>query len=192
MIVSHGAVVWITGLPASGKSSLADRVRERCRLPCVVLDSDQLRDALDDNDYQPAGRRRFYQRVGELAALLARQGLIVVVAATASRRAYREDARTRAPRFVEVWVDTPLATCIARDPKGLYAAARSGRTTTLPGLGEPYEVPPAPDVIAHGGHDDRAVEVILGLVSGASPSARHTAGTPARAPRARSRARGSL
>jgi adenylylsulfate kinase len=147
-----GAVVWITGLPASGKSTLAARVRAHLG-PVVVLDGDEVREALAAGGFDRGGRDAFYATLGRLAALLAHQGHVVVVPATAPRRAHRDAARELAPRFVEVYVQTPLEVCAARDPKGLYAAARAGRAPALPGVGEPYEPPVDPDVIAGDDHD---------------------------------------
>lgn len=162
-----GAVVWFTGLPASGKSTLARRVHAQLAeagRPAVVLDSDELREALAATSYAADGRDAFYRTVAALAALLARQGLVVLVAATATRRATRDHARAAlvgiAP-FVEVWVQTPLAVCAARDPKQLYARAAHGELGELPGVGVAYEPPLAAEVRADGGHDDAAVRATL-------------------------------
>ena len=166
--MSDGAVVWFTGLPASGKSALAKAVAERLRgrgTPAVVLDSDELRNALAPTaGYSPEGRDAFYQTMARLAALLAGEGLVVLVAATANLRAYRERARALAPRYVEVFVDVSVEECARRDPKGLYAAASAGKIRDLPGVGAPYERPESPDVVATGGRDEEAVERIVELV----------------------------
>jgi adenylylsulfate kinase len=163
--VSAGAVVWLTGLPASGKSTLAERIRERLLelgVAAVLLDSDALRPVLaPDLDYRSAGRDEFYRRLAELAAVIARQDVVVVVAATAPSRAQRARARALAPRFVEVFLDVPLDECAARDPKGLYARAKSGDAPDLPGAGAPYEPPPDPDVVAAGGQDDDAIDAVI-------------------------------
>jgi len=165
-----GAIVWFTGLPASGKTTLARRVQAQLaagRRAAVVLDSDELRDVLGTHAYAPAGRAAFYRALAELAALLARQGIVVLVAATAPRREDREHARVAmadqvaGDRFLEVWVATPLDACEARDPKGLYAAARRGEASQLPGVGVAYEAPEAPEVTADGGQDDVAVAAIV-------------------------------
>lgn len=163
-----GTVVWITGLPSSGKSTLAARVVERLRadgMAAALLDGDQVRGALDPRPgYDPESRSRYYGTLARLAALLARQGLVAVVAATAHRRAFRARARAVAPRFIEVFVDVPLEVCAARDTKGLFAAARRGTVTELPGVGSGFEPPLAPDVVADGGEDATAPAVVAALV----------------------------
>jgi adenylylsulfate kinase len=161
-----GAIVWFTGLPASGKSTLARRVHAHFAAigrSNVLLDGDELRDILGAHAYGPEERDRFYGSLAALAGLLANQGLVVLVAATAPRRRDRDRARAAlGPEgsFVEVWVKTPLETCEARDPKGLYAAARRGDAGDLPGIGVAYEPPLAPEVLAEGGLDDTAVAAI--------------------------------
>lgn len=164
-----GAVVWLTGLPASGKSTLAARLRERLEAlgrAAVVLDGDEVRQALWPRPgYSEEERDAFYRTLGGLAALLARQGLMVLVAATAPRRAHREAARALWPRFVEVFVDVPAEECARRDPKGLWARARAGEAPTLPGAGAIYEPPEAPEVRAAGGEDAAAVEAVLRRVA---------------------------
>src|SRR5690606_15184445 len=98
--------------------------------------------------------------LGGVAALLGRQELVVLVAATAHRRAHREHARS-APRYFEVLVDTPADECARRDAKGLYAAARRGEIVGLPGQDAPFEPPVAPLVVARGGHDEVAIEALV-------------------------------
>jgi adenylylsulfate kinase len=163
----QGIVVWFTGLPGSGKSTLAARVCERLsrRHSCVVLDSDAIRRDTHSTGYEPADRDAFYRHLATMAASSADQGFIVLVAATANLRAHRDLARACAPRFLEVWVRTPLAACEARDTKGLYAQARAGHAPELPGIGAPYEPPLAADVVAEGGFDDAAAAEIERLVS---------------------------
>jgi adenylylsulfate kinase len=153
-----GVVVWFTGLPASGKTTLARMLCAQLRRPCVLLDSDELRDVLDAGSYAVADRDAFYNRLGRLAAMLAGQGHVVLVAATASRRAHRDAARARTPRFIEVWLRTPLAICEQHDRKGLYARARAGDAPHLPGIGEPYEPPLHPEVTADHGRDQDALD----------------------------------
>ena len=160
-----GAVVWLTGLPASGKSSLAARLAGRLRevrRAAIVLDGDEVRAAMVPRPgYDEASRDGFYRTLIQLAALAARQGLIVLVPATAHRRAWRARARELAPRFVEVHVATPLDECRRRDPRGVYARADGG---AVPGLGVPYEPPRAPEVIAPSGDDPVAADRVLALL----------------------------
>ena len=162
MIAGPGVVVWLTGLPQSGKSTLARRVRDRIapRRSCVLLDSDDVRAAIGLARYGAGDRDAFYRMLAGLAGLLAREGHVVLVAATAPRRAYRAAARAAAPDYAEVWVRTPLAECEARDQKGLYARARRGDAPDLPGMGAVYEPPEAPDLVADGGHDEAAAAAI--------------------------------
>ena len=160
-----GVVVWLTGLPRSGKSMLADAVRARLvaggRRP-VVLDSDVVRAALLPRPgYDDEARDAFYTTLAQLAAMLAHQGHVVLVPATAHKRAYREAARELAPAFVEVHVATPLAECKAHDRAGLYA---STARAALPGVGVAYEAPTAPEVVATGGEDARALAAIVARI----------------------------
>ncbi len=163
-----GVVVWFTGLPSSGKSTLAREVQKRLRERGVVaclLDSDALRPILAAHlDYGPASRNSFYEGLAGLAATLAEQGLVVLVAATAHRRDYRRHARALAPRFVEVWVTTGIDECRRRDDKGLYAAALD-QPNELPGVGVPYEPPEHPELAAAGGHGTWAVGELLAWLS---------------------------
>jgi adenylylsulfate kinase len=160
-----GAVVWITGLPSSGKSTLAERVRRRlieAGIASCTLDGDAVRAALVPSPgYTPEARDAFYATLAGLAALLAGQRLVVIVPATAHRAAYRAEARRVAPRFVEVYVATGPEECQRRDAKGLYAATGAGLAAGLPGADLAYEPPDAPDVVASGGEDDEAAGRIL-------------------------------
>jgi adenylylsulfate kinase len=164
-----GAVVWITGLPGSGKSSLAEAAAEALGAKGVavcILDSDRVREALSPTPaYSDEGRAHFYRTMAGLAALIASQGIVAIVAATAHRAIYRDRARTRSPRFIEAYVDTPVEECARRDPKGLYAQARAGEITGLPGIDAPYEPPARPHVVAHGGRDEEAARRLAEIVA---------------------------
>ncbi len=167
--MSAAPVVWVTGLPGAGKSTFGSRLVEALRArstPCALLDGDEVRAALG----RPAGagaaeRDAFYAALAGLAALLARQGLTAVVAATAHRAAYRDHARAISPRFLEVHVATPLDACQRRDPRGLYRRARAGAAREVPGMDATYEAPAAPDVVAAGGEDDAALARTVTLVA---------------------------
>lgn len=148
--IHPGFAVWFTGLPASGKSTVARSLNDLLQennLPAQLLDSDELRGKLTpEPTYSAKERDWFYEMVIFLAGLLTDNGVNVLVAATASRRAYREKARSRLERFAEVYVECPLDICRARDSKGLYTKAEKGEISTLPGIGTPYECPESPDV----------------------------------------------
>jgi len=164
-----GPVAWLTGLPASGKTTLGRRLVRRLRaagVAALLLDSDEVRAALD----RPAGRGpderdAFYRALARLAGLLSGQGLTVVVAATAGRRLHRARARACCPRFVEVHVATGAAECARRDPKRLWAGARTGQVRGLPGAGAAYEPPLRPEVTARGGLDRRALDALVALLA---------------------------
>jgi adenylylsulfate kinase len=146
--------VWITGLPASGKSSIARALKAQLAnrgMHVAVLESDALRKVfVSDRPYSPEGRDAFYNQVLFVGSLLVEHGVPVIFDATANRRAYRERARSGIARFVEVYVDVPLEVCIARDPKGIYRGGLEGKTTGVPGLQEPYEPPASPELVVHG------------------------------------------
>lgn len=151
MSITHGWALWLTGLPGSGKTTLAYTLRRRLEqagIATALLDSDELRPILAPGaGYGEVERTDFYERLTKLAGLLTRDGINVVIAATANRRAYREHAAKLLAPFAEVWVRCPAEVCLARDPKGLYAAAAVGMVTQLPGLNVAYEPPDDPAVI---------------------------------------------
>ncbi len=163
-----GAIVWLTGLPSAGKSTLAVRVHHlllAAARPALLLDGDEVRAALSPPPgHDPAARDAFYATLGQLALLAARQGLIVLVAATAHRRVFRARVRTRAAsegaRFIEVHVATPAEVAASRDPKGLWAAARAGQAPDFPDASQ-YEPPLAAEITATGGEDPAAEAAIL-------------------------------
>jgi bifunctional enzyme CysN/CysC len=148
----EGWIVWLTGLSSSGKSTIAaDLERELFllgRQVCVV-DGDNLRHGLcSDLGFAEADRIENVRRAGELAALVADAGLIVITALISPYRAGRAAARASAPggRFLEVYVNAPIEVCEARDTKGLYAKARAGRLPGFTGISSPYEPPLTPEI----------------------------------------------
>ena len=168
--MTAGVVVWITGLPSAGKSTFAQAVlgalREQKVLACT-LDGDEVRASLAPPiGYSATERANFYETLARLAVLLAKQGLVVLVPATAHLRSFRERAGRLAPAFLEVFVDTPVDECQRRDTKGLYARSRAGDAQSVPGAAEPYERPAQPAVVAHGGQDRAALEALLAQLLG--------------------------
>src|SRR4051794_39496473 len=149
-----GATVWLTGLPASGKSTLASAVESqllRSGRAAYVLDGDNLRHGLNgDLGFSAEDRAENVRRTAEVAALIADAGVVCLAALVSPYAADREAARAAHERrglaFLEVHVATSLAECEARDPKGLYARARAGELTGLTGVDAPYEPPEAPDL----------------------------------------------
>lgn len=168
----EGCTVLFTGLSGSGKSTLAYRVEkaliERGRL-AYVLDGDNLRLGLNsDLGFSPEDRAENVRRVTEVAALVAEAGLIALVPLIAPYAADRAAARARhldrGIRFYEVFVDTPLEVCEARDPKGLYAKARVGEIKEMTGVDAPYERPESPDFQISGIGSSSGVDRILRLL----------------------------
>jgi bifunctional enzyme CysN/CysC len=150
-----GAVVWLTGLSGSGKSTVAVEV-ERALVAtgraAYLLDGDNIRHGLNgDLGFSAADRTENVRRVGEVAALFADAGVVAVVPLISPFRAGRDAARARAAeagvRFAEVHVDTPLELCEQRDPKGLYARARAGELKGMTGIDDPYEPPLSPELV---------------------------------------------
>jgi bifunctional enzyme CysN/CysC len=156
----EGVTVWFTGLSGSGKSTVAVEVERRLvesGRAAYLLDGDNLRHGLNaDLGFGAEDRAENVRRVGEVARLFTDAGLVAVVSLVSPYRADRDRVRaaheTAGLRFVEVFVDTPLEVCEARDPKGLYAKARAGELTGFTGVDDPYEAPDTPDLVLRPGH----------------------------------------
>lgn len=149
--------VWITGLPASGKSTISRALARQLAargIKAALLESDELRPIFTPRlTYSEEERDMFYGTLAFVGRLLVEHGVPVIFDATANLRRYRDHARATIPRFLEVFVDCSLETCVARDPKALYRHAREGGTATLPGAGAGYEPPLHPEVIIRGDDD---------------------------------------
>ena len=160
----RGAVMWLTGLPASGKSSLSMALEQALTAlgySCYVLDGDNLRKGLNANlGFSPADRSENIRRVGEVAALFADAGLICITAFISPYRADRARARQSCGEaFHEIHISADLATCESRDPKGLYKKARSGELLEFTGVSAPYEIPEQPQLVIDTAHEGIAASV---------------------------------
>ncbi len=170
-------VLWFTGLSGSGKSTIANLVEKKLHAlgkHSFLLDGDNIRHGLNrDLDFSDAGRIENIRRIGEVARLMADAGLIVLTAFISPFRAERAMVRSRLPEgeFVEIFVDTPLATAEARDPKGLYAKARAGEIRDFTGISSPYEAPERPEIRIDTTREtpeaaaERIVEYVVGVWS---------------------------
>ena len=175
-----GCVVWFTGLSGSGKSTIAnllDHQLHNLGIHTFLLDGDNVRHGLNATpsslaeQYGQAFGERFglgfseedrqenIRRIGEVAALFAEAGIVVLTAFVSPYRADRDAVRGQlaAGDFIEVFVDTPLDICEQRDPKGLYRKARAGEIQGMTGIDDPYEPPPKPELVLKSGEDSAEV-----------------------------------
>jgi len=147
----EGFAVWLTGMSGAGKSTLADRLVARLReggAKVEILDGDIVRTNLSQGlGFSREDRDTNIRRIGFVAELLARNGVIVVVAAISPYRNAREAVKSRIGRFVEVFVECPIDVLTARDTKGLYKRALAGEIENFTGISDPYEPPVTPTVL---------------------------------------------
>jgi adenylylsulfate kinase len=146
-----GFTLWLTGLSGSGKTTISQAVAgelKRLGHSVEILDGDSIRQQLSgDLGFSPADRDINIRRIGFVASLLTRNGVIVIVAAIAPYRNTRDEMRLQIGNFIEVFVNSSLEVCEKRDPKGLYAKARAGLIKNFTGLDDPYEPPLNPEVL---------------------------------------------
>lgn len=148
----QGAVLWFTGLSGSGKSTVAGALEQALHqlgVSTYLLDGDNVRHGLcRDLGFSDADRKENIRRVGEVAKLMVDAGLIVLSAFISPHREERQMVRDMVGegRFIEIFVDTPLAICEARDPKGLYKKARAGELRNFTGIDAVYEAPERPEI----------------------------------------------
>jgi bifunctional enzyme CysN/CysC len=148
----RGAVIWFTGLSGAGKSTLAMEVERRLFLQgyqVYVLDGDNVRRGLNaDLGFAPTDRVENIRRIGEMAALFADAGMIVITSFISPYIADRDRARQAAKgAFHEIYIKADVATCETRDTKGLYKRARAGDLADFTGISAPYEEPPSPELV---------------------------------------------
>ncbi|GAB4276556.1 MAG: adenylyl-sulfate kinase [Coriobacteriia bacterium] len=147
-----GVVVWMTGLSGAGKTTISTRLREilveEYGRRVEVMDGDEIRKGLSaDLGFSKEDRSTHAQRVQFVSKLLSRNGVIVLVALISPYAEFRQRVREDIEDFIEVFVDTPLETCIERDPKGLYKKALAGEIKDMTGLDDPYEPPTDPELV---------------------------------------------
>ncbi len=162
----QGFTLWLTGMSGAGKSTVSDMLMDRFRAAGAkveLLDGDVVRTNLSQGlGFSREDRDTNVRRIGFVAELLSRNGVIAVVAAISPYRATREEVKAKIASFVEVFVDCPLEVLAARDVKGLYKKALAGEVGNFTGISDPYEPPQNPDVVVRS--DRETVEVSVDRV----------------------------
>jgi adenylyl-sulfate kinase len=158
--MTNAWTIWFTGLSGSGKSTLASALAAHLRdlqLPHQLIDGDEIRRELcRDLGFSKHDRDENIRRIGYVAGLLNRHGVISIVAAISPYRDARDEVRAKIPRFFEVHVDCPMDVLIQRDVKGLYHRALAGELEHFTGISDPYEPPLAPDAYVNSGAQSEA------------------------------------
>ena len=162
-----GAVIWFTGVAASGKSTIATEVEQKLRdmgLRVENLDADEVRQAISPNlGFSPEARDENTRRLAWMCKILSRNGVFTLVAAESPMRFMRDRAREWSPKFVEVWATAPLEVLKERDPKGLYARGERGEISDIAGWHLPYEEPLNAEVVCrtHEASIDECVDRVM-------------------------------
>jgi adenylylsulfate kinase len=158
-----GVVVWFTGFSGAGKSTIAEALTDKLKsegYPLEVLDGDEIRENLTkDLGFSKEDRDTNIRRIGFVAKLLARNGVIVLVPVISPYRAIREEIRASIDDFLEVFVNAPISVCEERDVKGLYKQVRAGKIKQFTGIDDPYEPPTNPEVECRTDLEDLAESV---------------------------------
>lgn len=172
LLAQKGVLIWLTGLPSSGKSTVAFTVEhtlvERGRM-AYVLDGDNIRHGLNKNlGFSAEDRAENIRRIGEVGKLFADAGVITLSSFVSPYRADRDGVRELMDDgdFIEVFIDTPLEVCETRDPKGLYKKARTGEIPNFTGISDPYEPPENPELVIYtvDSTPQRATQQIIALL----------------------------
>ncbi len=161
------AVIWLTGLPCAGKSSLAQELWRRLALhgsQVEYLDGDLIREKLPGIGFAREERESYLRHVGFTCSVLEKNGITVIASFVSPYRSARDFARTLCRNFVEVYVSTPLEECERRDSKGMYAKARRGELPNFTGVDDPYEAPLAAEITLDTTH--APVEECAGKIMG--------------------------
>jgi adenylylsulfate kinase len=155
--MQKGLVIWLTGLPSAGKTTLAQALQTSLRnrgLRVEVLDGDEIRKNLSsDLGFSESDRGTQAKRVTYISKLLMRNGVIVIVSLVSPLRAHRDRARRSLERFIEIWARCSIGTCIKRDSKGLYGRALRGEITNMTGVQQRFEEPLDSDIIVDTEHE---------------------------------------
>lgn len=141
--------VWFTGLPCSGKTTIAREVMKRLedKYDVELLDGDTVRDYIRNRDFSREGRNKHLRYIALMARLLSKRGVIVLCSFVSPYRENRDFARKINDNFVEVYVKAPLELCIERDVKGMYKKALNGEIKSFTGIDDPYEEPDNPELV---------------------------------------------
>jgi adenylyl-sulfate kinase len=168
---NDGLTIWLTGLPRSGKSTIAGLVAGRLRARGIqsveVLDGDLVREGLcRDLGFSREDRTENIRRIAFVSKLLTRNGVAVIVAAISPYREDRELAREEIQSFVEIWCRASVDACASRDYKGLYEKARRGEITNLTGVNDPYEEPEDADLVLDTENDtpEQSADQVMALL----------------------------
>jgi adenylylsulfate kinase len=170
-MIKRGFVIWLTGLPGAGKTTIAEGLRDYFKghgIKVENLDGDEVRTNLSAGaGFSKEERARHALRVTYVGKLLSRNDVVVIVSLISPFRSFRKKAREMIDDFVEVYVNCPIDVCIQRDPKGLYKKAMEGEIKDLTGLQDPYEEPLSPEVIVdtHAYSVEECVEKIVGKLN---------------------------
>ncbi|QHG20306.1 adenylyl-sulfate kinase [Nostoc sp. ATCC 53789] len=146
-----GAILWLTGLSGAGKTTIAHNLDQKLQTrsyPTEILDGDIVRIYLSQGlGFSKQDRDINVRRIGFVANLLSRNGIIAIIAAISPYRQVREELKKTSTKFIEIYVYAPIAVCESRDVKGLYALARAGQIQHFTGISDPYEEPINPEII---------------------------------------------
>lgn len=147
---TNPAVIWFTGLSGSGKSTIADGLEKQLAARGIVterLDGDSIRDLFPQTGFTKEERTAHLKRVGHLASILEKRGIVVIASFVSPYRESRDFIRSICRNFIEVYVTTPIEECERRDVKGLYGKVRRGELKNFTGIDAPYESPSQPEII---------------------------------------------
>lgn len=142
-------IIWFTGLPCSGKTTLALALKNRLELKnlnSVILDGDDIRNKLSNHNFSEEGRSTHVKYVGTFASILSEQNVIPIVSLVSPSSSTREFCRNLSPNFVEIYLSASIKICEDRDVKGMYRRAKAGEIKDFTGISSPYDVPENPEV----------------------------------------------